>query len=273
MRKDVHVLGDDTREQRLTVEECPPLKRFSIKHVGVIDAAAPFHVFRANTSGTFLLASDGGAGQVMLEGQWMRLGAGSACLSPPHIRYALRAMPNQRWQFCWVRYEGEETDVPIPRADTPILAPFDAGPLHSAIVGLQREFHGVNDSAAISLWIEMIHLYVLRFARGQKSDNRLAHLWHVVDEKVGQEWTLDELARRAGVSREHLRRLCQAELGRSPLQHLTSLRMRRAMQLLSSSDDKMEVIAERVGYGDLYSFSKAFRRWSGFTPSSFRKRN
>jgi len=271
--KDIHLLGRHTREERLTAEQCPQLKRFCIKHVGVIDAAEPFHVFRANTAGTFLLVCDGGEGRVMLEGRWMQMQPGFACLSPAHIRYALRSVPKKRWQFCWVRYEGNDDEIPSPLAGSPILAQFDSAPLRSAIVGLQREVHGPKDAAAISLWIELIHLYVLRFARGHRSDTRLTQLWNEVDTRVNQDWTLDELARRAGVSREHLRRLCQAELGRSPLQHLLSLRMRRAMQLISGSDDKMEVIAERVGYGDLYSFSKAFRRWSGFAPSTFRKRN
>lgn len=268
---DIHMLGADTREQRLTADQCAPLKRFCIKHVGIIDAAEPFHILRANTGGTFLLACDGGIGHVMLEGRWMKLRAGEACLSPPHIRYALRALPKQRWKFCWVRYEGKEDEIPGPLAGSPILARFDPAPLHAAIGGLQTEFHSASDPAAIALWIELIHLYVLRFAVGQKSDKRLTTLWNAVDTHVENEWTLDLLARTAAVSREHLRRLCQAELGRSPLQHLLSLRMRRAMQLLSGSADKMEVIAERVGYSDLYSFSKAFRRWSGFAPSAFRK--
>jgi AraC-like DNA-binding protein len=268
---DVHVLGRDTREQRLTAEQCPQLKRFCIKHLGVSDAAAPMHIFRANTGGTFLLACDGGAGQVMLEGRWMKLRESMACLSPAHIRYALRALPGTRWQFCWVRYEGHDGEIPAPLSGSPIAATFNAGPLRSAIVGLQHESAGTNDPAAIALWVELIHLYVLRFAHGNRSDPRLTRLWQTVDGSVGDDWSLETLARVAGVSREHLRRLCQAELGRSPLQHLLSLRMRKAMQLLTGND-KMEVIAEQVGYGDLYSFSKAFRRWSGFAPSAFRKR-
>jgi AraC-like DNA-binding protein len=270
---DIHILGAQTREQRLTAEQCPQLKRFHIKHVGIIDAAEPFHIFRANTGGTFFLACDGGAGHVMIEGRWMKLRAGAGCMSPPHIKYALRSLPKQRWQFCWVRYEGADYEIPAPLAGSPVAASFESGPMRAAIAGLQREVQSTNDPAAVSLWCELIHLYALRFAHGNRSDSRLTKLWQSVDTAVEKEWSLEELARTAGVSREHLRRLCQAELGRSPLQHLVSLRMRKAMQLLSGSGDKMEVIAEQVGYGDLYSFSKAFRRWSGFAPSAFRKKN
>jgi AraC-like DNA-binding protein len=273
IERDIHMLGGHTREERLTADECPALKRFSIKNVGVTDAAQPFHVFRPDLGGTLLIACEGGEGEVMLEGRWMKLAEGQACLAPPHIRCALRCIIGRRWQFCWVRYEGADDEIPGPPAGSPIVASCDPAPLHSAIIGLQREFHGPNDPAAISLWNELIHLYVLRFARANKSDVRLAKLWTQVDANVERNWTLEELSRYAGVSREQLRRLCQAELGRSPLQHVFSLRMRRAMQLLSGSEDKMEVIAGRVGYADLFSFSKAFRRWSGSAPSQFRKRN
>ncbi|WP_425437048.1 helix-turn-helix domain-containing protein [Nibricoccus aquaticus] len=49
---------------------------------------------------------------------------------------------------------------------------------------------------------------------------------------------------------------------RSPMEHLTHLRRRRASTTLRSTPAQLEEIAERTGYGSVYSFSTAFRRWS-----------
>ena len=81
------------------------------------------------------------------------------------------------------------------------------------------------------------------------------------------EWTLPALAAKVHMSTEHLRRLCLRELGRTPVQQLTYLRMQRAKELLENSDDKLEAIAPAVGYLSALVFSRAFKRWIGCTPT------
>jgi len=73
------------------------------------------------------------------------------------------------------------------------------------------------------------------------------------------------------MSEEHLRRLCHKHYQRSPMDHLTHLRLRRAGTMLRSSPEKMEEIAHQAGYESVYSFSAAFRRWSGIPPARFRR--
>jgi AraC-like DNA-binding protein len=73
------------------------------------------------------------------------------------------------------------------------------------------------------------------------------------------------------MSGEHLRRLCLAGQGCSPMGYVTALRMRRASVLLRTSQVKIEAIATEVGYGGIYAFSTAFKRWSGVPPRAWRK--
>ena len=74
------------------------------------------------------------------------------------------------------------------------------------------------------------------------------------------------------MSQEHLRRLSRQQLGRSPIQQITHLRMRRAVSLLASTGDKVETIAREVGYENPFTFSNAFKRWTGLTPARWRMR-
>jgi transcriptional regulator GlxA family with amidase domain len=66
--------------------------------------------------------------------------------------------------------------------------------------------------------------------------------------------------------------MCRKQLGRSPMQHLTFLRMQRARHLLSVTDDKIEVIARAVGFKSVFSFSNIFKKWIGWRPSEQRLR-
>jgi transcriptional regulator GlxA family with amidase domain len=82
---------------------------------------------------------------------------------------------------------------------------------------------------------------------------------------------VSELARLACMSEEHRRRLCHEDYQRSPMDHLTHLRLRRAGTMLRSSPEKVEGIAHQAGYASVYCFSAAFRRWSSIPPARFRR--
>lgn len=49
------------------------------------------------------------------------------------------------------------------------------------------------------------------------------------------------------------------------------VRYRRATALLSRTDYSLEQIADELGYSDVANFSRAFKRWSGRSPSNWRK--
>ncbi len=50
------------------------------------------------------------------------------------------------------------------------------------------------------------------------------------------------------------------------------VRYRLALRALQSPDADLEALSEQLGFSDRRSFTRAFTRWSGVTPSSFRQR-
>jgi AraC-like DNA-binding protein len=77
----------------------------------------------------------------------------------------------------------------------------------------------------------------------------------------------------AGMSQESLRRLCLRQVGRPPLSHLTRLRMNTAVDMLCHTPEKVASVAARMGYGDAFAFSTAFKRVMGMSPKRFRAVN
>jgi AraC-like DNA-binding protein len=86
-------------------------------------------------------------------------------------------------------------------------------------------------------------------------------------------WTLDELARRVGVSRTALAEKFREAMGDTPLAYLRTLRMQKAMRLLASTDSGLDGVAVQVGYTDAFSFSKVFKKVVGVPPREFRRRD
>jgi AraC-like DNA-binding protein len=98
-------------------------------------------------------------------------------------------------------------------------------------------------------------------------------LWEAVEKHLAEPWTMSEMAQVASLSAEHLRRLSRAATGRSPHAHLMHLRMKRAAELLLSTDWPIKRIAEVVGYANPFVFSTTFKKVIGWPPSSYAARN
>lgn len=79
-----------------------------------------------------------------------------------------------------------------------------------------------------------------------------------------------EAAVELGLSERSLHRKL-AETGTSYRQILDNVRLRRARELLDNSDLPMAEISERLGFAEMASFSRFFRRVAGLPPSSYRK--
>ena len=55
------------------------------------------------------------------------------------------------------------------------------------------------------------------------------------------------------------------------MKYLTGLRMNRAEELLRSTDWPVKRISEECGFNDPFYFIKAFKKFAGQTPSTYRK--
>lgn len=279
---ETHVLGTRTRQQVVRAHErdarewlrgapvCPMLAQHQIAHTGAASAAAPYRVVRLRQSGTYFMACVAGEGRVLVDGRWEAVRAGHACLLPPRSRNAFHCIPGRSWEFAWVRYEAQPETRPIWRATSPVIARYPGEALRHAVLGLHAEMRGAASAAAAHHWVELIQQSVVRFAQPYGMDARLASLLEEVGRRPGDAWTLEAMSRECHLSKEHLRRLFQEQLGRSPMRHVTHLRMRLAAKLLSETHEKVETIAQRCGYQNAFVFSTTFKRWTGRRPSQHR---
>ena len=72
---------------------------------------------------------------------------------------------------------------------------------------------------------------------------------------------------------DYLRKLFKKEMGRSPLEYLTDLRMNRARELLLDGTRKLPIaeVAEACGFSDALYFSRVFKKRFGSSPTQFRQ--
>lgn len=104
-------------------------------------------------------------------------------------------------------------------------------------------------------------------------DRRVARALQLMQAQPAERWTVEALAKAAGLSRAAFARRFLAELGVPPLRYLAELRMRRAAELLAEGDGSLAAIAAEIGYDSEFAFSRAFKRHTGEAPGAFRRRS
>lgn len=88
---------------------------------------------------------------------------------------------------------------------------------------------------------------------------------------VSRDWTVEALAREAGLSRSALSDRFTRLLGQAPMHYLAHWRMQLAAQSMRDTDGSLAQIAVQVGYDSEAAFSRAFKRIFGVAPATWRR--
>ncbi len=101
------------------------------------------------------------------------------------------------------------------------------------------------------------------------NDSVAAHALALLHDDPGYPWTLAALAAEVGASRSALAERFPKAVGQTPMQYLARRRLELAASLLNDGAT-IAAVAHRVGYGSEAAFSRAFKRSTGITPSTWR---
>ncbi|WRS28651.1 helix-turn-helix domain-containing protein [Oscillospiraceae bacterium MB08-C2-2] len=82
--------------------------------------------------------------------------------------------------------------------------------------------------------------------------------------------SLISVARHVGMSSAHFSTIFSQTFGNTFISHLTTLRIKRAKELLSQTDMKLAAIAMEIGYNEPNYFSHVFKKNEGITPKEYR---
>lgn len=126
--------------------------------------------------------------------------------------------------------------------------------------------------------------YVIDMGRGNQAayssipgkryhqDQDILSLQAWLDEYYSQNITIALLARQSGMTERTLKRRFKDATGDSPISYLQHLRIEAAKKILESGRDSVETITHKVGYEDVSSFIRLFKKHTRLSPSAYRAR-
>lgn len=273
MRKSVSI--PPACRERFAPLEHPALagwRRAGIAFAGISDLAPGYRIANPRPQRVMAIATVGGAGWVVTPTGTRELRPGSLFVGPVGLPVGW-GVDAGAWRIVWwylqpvARWRAWNGD------DALAASCSQAGLLASLVDDVLDRLGGDDELPTLSANLVLRHLDALAAApsAGPMDDaERFAELWREVARHPQEDWSLQRLAERLGVSVSTVQRLARAQLGQAPHRALVALRLAQARELLRSTGYPLATIAELAGYADPFTFSAAFRRWAGVPPSAVR---
>ncbi len=132
----------------------------------------------------------------------------------------------------------------------------------------------VDTTEIIELLIEIKIELDEKFGNKMYSDipqDKFEEIAFYIEENMHDKLSLLSIAERFFVSRTYICVLFRKNKNLTFSQYLTNIRIERSKMLLKNTNMKLLEIAEKVGFQDEYYFSKVFKKYTGKSPSTYRK--
>ncbi len=140
--------------------------------------------------------------------------------------------------------------------------------------------HGVNNRLALltGVLIEELLQTVAQAvapegsaANETRAQKMIERVHRVLFRRPGERVSVGDIARELNISESHLRTLFRRNIGLSLGRYIRESRLMRASGLIHNSDLNFSEIATQCGFDSIYTFSRAFKRAHGVSPSEYRK--
>ena len=206
------------------------------------------------------------------------------CFFPHHAHeyYTDRENPLQK---VWITFEGPKSLALLERIGIKPSSPFMANAVSKEILELiSNLFSIVHDSnkqgSDLARLITLHQIFeelsrntsdMLRSLAG--SDYWLQQGKDYIDMHYCDRFTIEQIAEHVGVDRAHFSRKFHSTFLVSPAKYLQNLKIDEAKRLLEQTTYNLSIIAQSIGYTDLSTFSKAFKKTAGIPPREYRFRH
>jgi AraC-like DNA-binding protein len=122
------------------------------------------------------------------------------------------------------------------------------------------------------LAVECARLATSRSSAAVRVPGPIAEAARVLSERLESPPSMRELARTVGLGPTRFHALFRQRIGLTPRDYLRRLRLARAREELAAAASDITTLAIRLGFQSSQQFATTFRKYTGLTPSEFRRR-
>jgi AraC-like DNA-binding protein len=222
-----------------------------------------------------------GRGTLTLGRQHHTLMPGRLFSYGPGVRHAIRSDPTDPLVKYFVDFTGQ-TAIKLLRASrlapgrvAQIFPPHEAQGIFDELIasGAKGTPHSIELCGRLleCLLLKMAEARAPVKARESRAFTTYRHCRDHLQQHFLRLRTLEQLAKECHADPAYLCRLFRRYDHQSPYQYLLRLKLNAAAELLKSPGVLVKQVAEQIGFGDAFHFSRAFKAAFGLAPEAFRR--
>ena len=238
---------------------------------------------RSRESGGQLQLTLAGSGILEIDGETIELRPGMAflhCHRDPRVNYRHPSGHMEPWRFLWISFEGVAAERMLAEMNERYGYAFRLSPDQECISTLldyrhyPRPIRQLSPPRAAAMVLNLFDALSNPIER-----ERLGHP-HRVLASLAQEYiiahlesrlTTGEIAAELQISREHLSRIFREQTGMTIRDYIMRRKLTLADNLLRQNSFSCKEIAEKLGFDEPSSFTRAYRRMKGVAPGMLRR--
>ena len=235
------------------------------------------YVYGPIERGTYLVeCCTGGFGSIIINGREFHFEEGDCYVLLPGDKVSHRTTSESARSEVTCYIGGAELDKAVTVAGITSDSPFLPRSLYPEIYSAITRIIELSDDLSIGADYQRtaeIYRIMSALVRGKnrtESTSIIHKAIGLIESKYYEEMTVDDIAKSVGLERSYFSVLFREHTGQSPHAYLTSVRIHRALTLLTVTDLSLSEIALQVGL-EPAGFSRIFKRTKGVTPSEYRK--
>ena len=191
---------------------------------------------------------------------------GQAFLIRPGDITTYTADKDDPWYYIWASFD-VNSDV---LDDVPFIIDDDCIRRIFTDIHENFDFSSENQALAVShIW--NIYGRLISLTQANESNSYIREAVSIIKQQYMNDISVKSIAEQIGLDRSYFCNLFKKHIDATPMQFIISYRMQKALKLLSCQKYSVSVIAASVGYSDLSSFSKSFKKYYGVPPQRYKE--
>lgn len=216
-----------------------------------------------------LIYCTSGNGEIQFANKTLRYGEDSVVIIPPMTLHTNRGTDSFTNIHCVMR------DLSINIQEPVLISGLKNGHLRNAFSALFYYF-SVDSQASKALLPVYAHLIITTIETMIDTESSYTDIVRQISDTIAKNYVdpcfdLNKYLISFSFSTEYLKRIFRQEMGVTPRQYLTEIRLENAAKILSNENTGLNIsqVARQCGYNDPLYFSKLFKRKYGVSPKNY----
>ncbi|MDD6479294.1 MAG: AraC family transcriptional regulator [Oscillospiraceae bacterium] len=271
-------LTPDSYQHVLTLDALAQSFPFYPIEVGYFHAKDAYYTKRSGLDNYLLIITVGGSGHISWKGQKAVLEKGQAVLIHCNDYHEYATASGMDWRFFYLHFSAASMEG-YHHLFLKSLSPVQLVGLETSCSLMERLYKYAGETSSLvaaaqsniisALLTEMAVSLAKRDSEFSKN-HRVQKLADFIRENCEKSLSLDNFMEMVHLSKYHLIRIFEKQIGMSPYKYLHLCRIERSISLLKNTELSISQIAGMVGYADSVVYIRHFKSFHKMTPAKYR---